>query len=387
MNESKDIVIEVQHLAKLYGLNKSEAVKLLEAGASKEEVQKKAGVSVGLWDINLKIPRGQIFVIIGLSGSGKSTLVRCFNRLNRATSGRILFDGKDISTLSKRELLDFRRSKISMVFQSFGLMSHRDVLSNVGYGLEVKGIPREAREKKAMEVLSMVGLSDWAHQSCGNLSGGMRQRVGIARALANDPEVLLMDEPFSALDGYLKDILQRDMQNFLKDYKGDMIMVTHSRDEAYKFCSQLTLLHNGKEILTGETRQIFEKPQYLEAAKLTGCKNFSAVQKMGPHQVYALDWELMFHIQEEVSDEITHVGIRGHWMRPANESGENVMAVQVEEYIENTFEHQYLIRNKEADGGTPLWWMCQKKDFQEKTEDRVPAYLYFPPEHLMLLKK
>ena len=387
MNESKDIVIEVQHLAKLYGLNKSEAVKLLEAGASKEEVQKKAGVSVGLWDINLKIPRGQIFVIIGLSGSGKSTLVRCFNLLNRATSGRILFDGKDISTLSKRELLDFRRSKISMVFQSFGLMSHRDVLSNVGYGLEVKGIPREAREKKAMEVLSMVGLSDWAHQSCGNLSGGMRQRVGIARALANDPEVLLMDEPFSALDGYLKDILQRDMQNFLKDYKGDMIMVTHSRDEAYKFCSQLTLLHNGKEILTGETRQIFEKPQYLEAAKLTGCKNFSAVQKMGPHQVYALDWELMFHIQEEVSDEITHVGIRGHWMRPANESGENVMAVQVEEYIENTFEHQYLIRNKEADGGTPLWWMCQKKDFQEKTEDRVPAYLYFPPEHLMLLKK
>ena len=177
------------------------------------------------------------------------------------------------------------------------------------------------------------------------------------------------------------------MQNFLKDYKGDMIMVTHSRDEAYKFCSQLTLLHNGKEILTGETRQICEKPQYLEAAKLTGCKNFSAVQKMGPHQVYALDWELMFHIQEEVSDEITHVGIRGHWMRPDNESGENVMAVQVEEYIENTFEHQYLIRNKEADGSTPLWWMCQKKDFQEKTEDRVPAYLYFPPEHLMLLKK
>ena len=205
--------------------------------------------------------------------------------------------------------------------------------------------------------------------------------------MIGEPEVILLDEPFSALDGYLKDILQRDMQNFLKDYKGDMIMVTHSRDEAYKFCSQLTLLNNGKDILTGKTRDIFENPQYLEAARLTGCKYFSAVQKMGSHEVYALDWELMLRSEQEVTEDITHVGIRGHWMRPATKAGENTMEVQVEEYIENTFEHQYLFRNKGAAESGTLWWMCQKKNFQETAKDNIPKYLYFPPEHVMLLKK
>ena len=161
MQENKDIIIEVQHVSKLYGLNKAEAARMMKAGSQKSEVQKKTGVSVGLWDISLSIPRGQIFVIIGLSGSGKSTLVRCFNRLNRPSFGKVLFEGKDLAELSKKDLLEFRRSKISMVFQSFALMSHRDVLGNVAYGLEVKGVPRAQREKKAMEVLAMTGLSGW----------------------------------------------------------------------------------------------------------------------------------------------------------------------------------------------------------------------------------
>ena len=201
-------IIEVKHVSKLYGMNKVEAVNMLSEGADKQSVFKKTGVSVGLWDINMKIPRGKIFVIIGLSGSGKSTLVRCFNKLNTPTSGQIIFEGQDLDDLTNRELLEFRRTKISMVFQSFGLMSHRDVLGNVAYGLEVKGIPKAQREKKAMETIAMVGLNGWENELCENLSGGMRQRVGIARALANDPEVLLMDEPFSALDP----LVRRDMQ-------------------------------------------------------------------------------------------------------------------------------------------------------------------------------
>ena len=212
----------------------------------KKKYKKKTGVSVGLWDINLQIPRGQIFVIIGLSGSGKSTLVRCFNRLNKPTSGSILFDGKDLAKLSKKELLEFRRNNISMVFQSFGLMSHRDVLGNVAYGLEVKGISRSEREEKAMEVISMVGLSGWEHQSCKNLSGGMRQRVGIARALANDPDVLLMDEPFSALDPLVRQDMQFELLQIQRKLKKTVVFITHDIDEAFKLGDTVAIMKDGK---------------------------------------------------------------------------------------------------------------------------------------------
>mgnify|MGYP000893333767 CR=1 FL=1 len=208
MNNQRDVIIRLEHVSKLYGPNKSEAAKMMKAGLDKNEVYKKTGCTIALWDLNLTIPKNKIFVIIGLSGSGKSTVVRCFNRLNKPTHGKILFDGHDLAKMDNKEIRDFRRNKISMVFQSFGLMSHRDVLGNVTYGLEVKnerGLPssvsqilshkaraeKKAREKKAKDVLAMVGLEGWEHKSCEQLSGGMRQRVGIARALANDLSFLL----------------------------------------------------------------------------------------------------------------------------------------------------------------------------------------------------
>ncbi|WP_293010562.1 ATP-binding cassette domain-containing protein, partial [Oscillibacter sp. UBA6647] len=194
-----DIIIETKNLSKLYGTRREEAMELLGQGTEKAEVLKKTGVTTALYDINLQIPRGKIFVVIGLSGSGKSTLVRCFNRLHRPTSGSVTFDGVDLLKLNKQELREFRRRKMAMVFQSFGLMSHRNVLGNVAYGLEVSGMGREEREKRAREAIALVGLEGWEESMIGSLSGGMRQRVGLARALANDPEVLLMDEPFSAL--------------------------------------------------------------------------------------------------------------------------------------------------------------------------------------------
>lgn len=260
-------VIEAEHVTKLYGLNKTEAARMMKEGGEKKEVQKKTGVSVALWDINIRIPRGQIFVIIGLSGSGKSTLVRCFNQLNKPTSGKILFEGKDIAHLNKKELLDFRRNKISMVFQSFGLMSHRDVLGNVAYGLEVKGVPKAEREQKAMEVLSMVGLSGWEHQPCGSLSGGMRQRVGIARALANDPDVLLMDEPFSALDPLVRQDMQFELLQIQRKLKKTVIFITHDIDEAFKLGDTVAIMRDGKLIQCDTPEQMSEHPadEYVEA--------------------------------------------------------------------------------------------------------------------------
>ena len=150
MERNQDIILRSEHVSKLYGMNKAEATKMMAAGGDKNSVYKKTGCTVALWDVNLEIPRGKIFVIIGLSGSGKSTIVRCFNRLNQPTMGKILFEGRDLAELDKRELLEFRRSKISMVFQSFGLMSHRDVRGNVAYDLEVRGTAKAQREQKAM---------------------------------------------------------------------------------------------------------------------------------------------------------------------------------------------------------------------------------------------
>ena len=277
MDQQNDIIIRVEHVSKLYGINKSEATKMMAAGSNKDEVYKKTGCTVALWDVNLTIPRGKIFVIIGLSGSGKSTLVRCFNRLNRPTMGKVFFDGRDLSELDKKELLEFRRSKISMVFQSFGLMSHRDVMGNVAYGLEVRGMAKAEREQKAMQVISMVGLEGWEHQSCEQLSGGMRQRVGIARALANDPEVLLMDEPFSALDPLVRQDMQFELLQIQRKLQKTVIFITHDMDEAFKLGDTVAIMRDGKVIQVDTPEGMSAHPADDYVRNFTGSADKSKV--------------------------------------------------------------------------------------------------------------
>ncbi len=255
-----DTIISIRNVYKLYGNNRTEAVGMLEAGADKETVYRKTGVTTALSDISLDIKRGEIFVIIGLSGCGKSTLLRCLNRLHRQTSGSITFDGTELGTMNKQELLALRRNKISMVFQSFGLMDHRDVLGNVAYGLEVKGLPKAEREEKAMKLISMVGLDGWEHKGCNQLSGGMRQRVGIARALANDPEVLLMDEPFSALDPLVRRDMQFELLSLQRKLKKTVVFVTHDIDEAFKLGDTVAIMRDGKVIQTGTPEQMSAHP-------------------------------------------------------------------------------------------------------------------------------
>jgi glycine betaine/proline transport system ATP-binding protein len=248
MAERSEYIIELQNVSKLYGINRAEAARMMREGSDKDAVYQKTGATVALWDVNLKIKRGEIFVVIGLSGSGKSTVVRCLNRLNRPTSGSVLFEGSDIMKFENRELLELRRRKMSMVFQSFGLMSHRDVLGNVAYGLEVCGMPRAKREDMAMEVIRMVGLSGWERQSVGSLSGGMRQRVGIARALASDPEVLLMDEPFSALDPLVRQDMQFELLKIQRKLGKTVVFITHDIDEAFKLGDTVAIMKDGKVI-------------------------------------------------------------------------------------------------------------------------------------------
>ena len=275
-NSNEDrYILSVKNLTKLYGLNKNEAVKMLKAGAEKNEVFKKTGVTSAIWDMSFDVKQGEIFVIIGLSGSGKSTVIRCLNRLHNPTSGTILFDGKDIGKFSQKELTDFRRNKISMVFQNFGLMSHRDVINNIEYGLEIKGISKEEREKKAMEVLKMVGLEGLEHANINSLSGGLKQRGGIARALANDPEILLMDEPFSALDPLVRSDMQFELLSIQKKLKKTIIFITHDINEAFKLGDKVAIMKDSRLIQLDTPENMSANPaddyvrQFIDSADKT----------------------------------------------------------------------------------------------------------------------
>lgn len=241
-------IIEVKNITKLYGINKKEATKMMNESSNKDEVYKKTGVTVALWDVSFKVKQGEIFVIIGLSGSGKSTLVRCFNGLLKPTSGNITYNGKNIKSLNKQELIEFRRNKISMVFQNFGLMSHRNVMDNIAYGLEVKGMHREERQKRAVEMTKLVGLDGWEYKSIDSLSGGMKQRVGLARALANNPEVLLMDEPFSALDPLVRKDMHFELLSIQRKIGNTVIFITHDINEAFKLGDTVAIMRDGKVV-------------------------------------------------------------------------------------------------------------------------------------------
>jgi len=262
----KNVLVQTRHLTKLYGSQKKDALKRLKKGESKDAILKQSGVTVALHDVNLDIYEGEVFVIIGLSGSGKSTLVRCFNRLNTPTSGEVLYKDIAIQNLRGKDLLNFRRDKIAMVFQSFGLMSHRTVLGNVEYGLEVKGISKEVRAEKALEMIEMVGLSGFENKPISALSGGMKQRVGLARALANDPEVLLMDEPFSALDPLVKRDMQFELLKIQQKMKKTIIFITHDINEAFKLGDRVAIMRDGIviQIDTPENMLVHPKDDYVK---------------------------------------------------------------------------------------------------------------------------
>ena len=210
--------LQVQHLTKIFGRRIPKAQELLKAGKSKADILKSVGATVGVTDANFEVNDGEIFVIMGLSGSGKSTMIRMINRLIEPTSGHVLIDGQDLTSLDKKQLLEVRRKKMSMVFQNFALFPNRTIIDNTAYGLEIQGVDKDARLSKAHDALELVGLDGYDDQYPTQLSGGMQQRVGLARALANDSQILLMDEAFSALDP----LNRKDMQNELLDLQENL---------------------------------------------------------------------------------------------------------------------------------------------------------------------
>ena len=323
--------------------------------------------------------------ILGASGSGKSITLRCIAGIETPDRGRIVVNGRTIFDSDQKINLKPQQRRIGYLFQNYALFPTMTVKENVACGY--RGKDKQERDKKVQDYITRYHLEGLEDHLPSQLSGGQQQRVALARMMTGEPEMILLDEPFSALDGYLKDVLQRDMQTFLKDYPGDMLLVTHSRDEAFRFCDQLILLKDGKTLTIGNTRQIFEDSGLIEAARLTGCKNYSAAERIDSHHIFAADWGISLRTVQQVPTDISWVGIRGHWLKPREEDGENCMPVKVTECIETTFEHQCLVQNPRLKDGGSLWWMRPKNSFEEDPGKNLPAYLYLPPEHLMLLKK
>lgn len=258
--------IKVNQVTKIFGKNPKKVIDMLDRGFSKQEILEKTGMTVGVNKASFEVRPGEIFVIMGLSGSGKSTLVRMLNRLIDPTAGEILINGKNIVKMSKEELLNLRRKTMSMVFQRFALFPHRTVLENTEYGLEVQGVGKAEREKKAMESLEMVGLLGYEHSRPDELSGGMQQRVGLARALANDPEILLMDEAFSALDPLIRKDMQDELLELQETVKKTIVFITHDLDEALRIGDRIALMKDGSIVQIGTPEEIMINPanEYVE---------------------------------------------------------------------------------------------------------------------------
>ncbi len=261
------IAVRAKGVWKVFGRNPERVLEPKFRDLPKKELQRRTGCVVGLRDVTLEVKTGELFVLMGLSGSGKSTMIRTLLRLVEPTAGTLHVDGKDVSAMSHKELLEFRRNLVSMVFQSYGLLPHYTVLENAAYGLRLRGDEKDEREARAMEALNMVGLAGWENYYPASLSGGMQQRVGLARALAKNPDILLMDEPFSGLDPLIRRQLQDELVDLQSDIGKTIIFVTHDLPEALKLGNRIAIMRDGQVIQVAEPEEILSNPhdEYVRA--------------------------------------------------------------------------------------------------------------------------
>jgi len=252
--------VQINNIWKIFGPNPNYIYKTIDPSDSRREIHSKTGHVIAVRDVSLEIAEGEVFVVMGLSGSGKSTLVRCLSRLIEPTAGQVLVDQVDVTAMNSDELRHLRRFTVSMVFQRFGLFPHRRVIDNIAYGLEIRGVEMADRHAKSHEILKLVGLDGWEHFYPHELSGGMQQRVGLARALAVDPEILLCDEPFSALDPLIRRDMQNELLNIQKKLRKTIIFITHDFHEAIKMGDRIAIMKDGVIVQIGTAQEIIANP-------------------------------------------------------------------------------------------------------------------------------
>ncbi len=343
---------------------------------------------------------GGIMGILGASGSGKSMTLKCIAGIETPDEGRIVLNGRVLFDSEKHINLPPQKRKVGYLFQNYALFPNMTVETNIAAGLSGSRAQKQAAVARMIRLFKLEGLEK---RYPAQLSGGQQQRVALARILVYEPDVIMLDEPFSALDYYLKEQLQFQVREVLRGYTGDVLMVSHSRDEVYRFCEKSIILNRGQVAMKGETRAIFQKPENVTAARLTGCKNFSRIKRLGDYEVEALDWGLTLQTAEKVSDAIAYIGIRAHEFYPAK-GGANEFLCEWVDMLCQPFEWDILLRPAdgiempgekvaETSAQKPereiLWWKVDYKQSeplkQYKRGDRVRIGI--APEDLMLLRE
>ena len=320
--------------------------------------------------------------ILGASGCGKSMTLKCIAGIERPDEGKIVLNGRALYDSAAGINLPPQQRRVGYLFQSYALFPHMTVEENIGCALLREG-DRRLRDKKIAAQIARFHLEGLEKRHPGQLSGGQQQRVGLARLLAYEPEALLLDEPFSALDAHLKERLQLDLLGLLQGYAGDALLVTHSRDEAYRLSRRLLIMEEGHALIEGDTKALFDSPQVVAAARLTGCKNIAGARQAGEDLVEVPGWGLRLRVQGPIPPGMSHIGIRAHHFYPSGPAEENAFPIRVIEQVESPFEWYVLFVRTDGDSREPLWWKFSKEGYQ----GGMPGYLRVRPENILLLRE
>ncbi|MBN2222481.1 MAG: ATP-binding cassette domain-containing protein [Vallitaleaceae bacterium] len=330
--------------------------------------------------------KGNCHGILGPSGCGKSLTLKCIAGIEKPDSGSIHLNGKVLFDSEQKVNQKVQKRKVGYLFQNYALFPHMSVEENIAVGLHL--LPKkEQKERVAMEIkhFHLKGLEKRYPR---DLSGGQQQRVALARLFAYQPEILLLDEPFSALDSYLKDLLQEELLTTLNDFAKDVLLVTHSKEEAFKFCTSLSILHKGKVISEGSTHDIFHHPTSINAAKFLGCKNFSRIKRIHDYLLEALDWGIRLETTQKITDEIRFVGCFHHaFLEPITpNSSHNKFPVQILSFYESFDQFHYTLVNPQNPSPHKIYWSRNKNELTTSTPILSDDFLYLPKESLLLLQ-
>jgi len=345
---------------------------------------------IGKFELNVKFDAQSMSHsgILGASGCGKSMTLKCIAGIVKPDEGRIVLNGKVLFDSKNKINLPPQKRKVGYLFQNYALFPNMTVEQNIAIGIRNEKNDTRNKENKKEIVSSLIvkfHLQGLEERYPSELSGGQQQRVALARMLANEPDIIMLDEPFSALDSFLKEELQREMYNIMKEYDGEVLMVSHSRDEVFKLTEKLVIMDGGKIVTYKETKAIFENPEYIEAAKLTGCKNISKASKIGDYQINAIDWNVTLNTGQKVPDNIAYVGIRAHHVEIHKDTnGINKVSVNVIEMSEQPFDTNYIVKNSKGSSGE-IWIKVSNVNIGVADPFEDIKTIVMPPERLLLL--